>query len=313
MNIAHHLFAFLAMASLAVADEPSTTLRPPTQPANQAPPNVEVIHDVDIGTGGGRTLHAEIARPKNPPATLMPAVIWIHGGGWAGGSYKSNDAFILATKGYFTASIEYRLSGEAKWPAQIEDCKLGVRWLRANAVKYNVNPDRIGCWGSSAGGHLVACLGTMDDPKFEGTGGHPGVSSRVQAVCDFSGPTDFSAGSAGIQRTTGKKDAPALLGLFGAPFRENPELWKDGSPVLYVKPGDPPFLIVHGDKDKTVPITQSENLLMALKKAEVSVEMLIVKGGGHGLNAAHGDPPVEPDRKAINEAVAAFFDEHLKQ
>jgi len=312
MKISHHLLAFLAMSSLAVAAEPSTESQPLQLTARQAPPNVEFIHDVEIGTGGGRALHAEIARPKNSPATPMPAVLWIHGGGWSHGSHQGNGAVLLATKGYFTASIEYRLSDEAKWPAQIEDCKLGVRWLRANAAKFNVNPDRIGCWGSSAGGHLVACLGTMDDPKFEGGGGYPGVSSRVQAVCDFYGPTDFSSGSAGIQGAIGERDAAVLFGLFGAPFKEKPELWKSGSPILYVKNGGAPFLIVHGDKDTTVPISQSENLMAALKRAGVPAELIVVKGGGHGFKPVHDEPAPEPDRKTINDAVAAFFDKHLK-
>jgi acetyl esterase/lipase len=272
-----------------------------------------VIHDVEIGTGGGRTLHAEIARPKDPPATPMPAVLWIHGGGWSGGSHKSNRAATLAAKGYFTASIEYRLSGEAKWPAQIEDCKLGVRWLRANAKKYNVNPDRIGCWGSSAGGHLVACLGTMDDARFEGSGGHAGVSSRVQAVVDYCGPSDFTEGSAGIQGGTADKDSTAPLGLFGVPFREKPALWKDGSPALYVKRSNPPFLIVHGDKDKTVPVAHGQKLAAALKKAGAPVELIIVKGGGHGMTAGPGEPPAEPNREALDAAVLAFFDKVLKK
>src|SRR6202012_4574115 len=100
--------------------------------------------------------------------------------------------------GYFLASIEYRLRPKYKWPAQIEDCKLAVRWLRANAAKYHIDPDRIGCWGHSAGGHLVACMGTMDDPKLEGTGGYPGVSSKVQAVADFDGVEDFTAYGSGL-------------------------------------------------------------------------------------------------------------------
>ena len=105
---------------------------PKSQPA--PPPGVEVIHNVEIGQGGSRALHAEIARPLAAPSTPMPAVLWIHGGGWSGGTHKSSPAIWLATKGYFTASIEYRLSGEAPWPAQIEDCKLALRWLRANAA-----------------------------------------------------------------------------------------------------------------------------------------------------------------------------------
>jgi acetyl esterase/lipase len=103
----------------------------------------------------------------------MACVIVIHGGGWSKGTYKDHVGINLAMKGYFVANVEYRLSGEAKWPAQIEDCKMAVRWLRANAAKYNIDPNHIGCMGSSAGGHLAACLGTMgDDKKFEGNGGY---------------------------------------------------------------------------------------------------------------------------------------------
>src|SRR5579871_3431475 len=182
--------AFLFATSLAVAAEPSpVTPEPKVTPRPfVAPPGVELLHDVEIGRGGGRVLHAEIARPINPPPGPMPAIIAVHGGGWAGGTHEFNQAMFLATQGYFTASIEYRLSGEARWPAQIEDCKLGVRWLRANAAKYHIDPERIGCWGGSAGGHLVACLGVMDDPRFEGRGGYPGVSSKVAAVVNFYGP-----------------------------------------------------------------------------------------------------------------------------
>ena len=277
------------------------------------PAGVELIHDVEIGRGGDRMLRAEIGRPKEPSSTPMPAVIWVHGGGWSGGSHRGNGALWLATRGYFTVSVEYRLSGEAKWPAQIEDCKLAVRWLRANAAKYNVDPDRIGCSGASAGGHLVACLGTMDDSRFEGRGGYEGVSSRVQAVVDYCGPADFTAGSAGIQGVKEGEDAKAPLGLFGAPFKEKPAPWKDGSPVVYVKPGHPPFLIVHGDADKTVPFAQSERLEAVLKKAGVPVRLLRVKGGGHNMMAAKDAPPAEPDQQAIREAVAAFFDKYLKK
>jgi len=306
--------ALIVSAAFCFAAEPGAkSARPKGPPKFQAPAGVELIHDVEIGKGGDRMLQAEIARPKEPAATPMPAVLWIHGGGWSGGSHRGNGALLLATKGYFTASIEYRLSGEAKWPAQIEDCKLGVRWLRANAAKYNVNPNRIGCWGSSAGGHLVACLGTMDDARFEGRGGYEGVSSRVQAVVDYCGPADMTQGSAGVQGAKENNDSKALLGLFGTPFKAKPEAWKDGSPIVYAKPGNPPFLIVHGDADKTVPFAHSERLAGALKKAGVPVQLLRVKGGGHGMMAAKDAPPAEPDPQAIRDAVTAFFDKHLKK
>lgn len=308
------LFTLVLSAACGLAAEPDAkSAKPKALPKFFTPPGVELIHDVEIGKGGSRALHAEIARPAAPSAKPMPAVLWIHGGGWSGGSHRGNGALWLATQGYFTASIEYRLSGEATWPAQIEDCKLGVRWLRANAAKYNVDPERIGCWGSSAGGHLVACLGTMDDARFEGRGGYGGVSSRVQAVVDYCGPADMTAGSAGIQGAKDDNDSKALLGLFGKPFKKKPELWREGSPIVYVKPGCPPFLIVHGDADKTVPFAHSERLEAALKKAGVPVELLRVKGGGHGMTAPKDAPPAQPDMQNVRDTVKAFFDKHLKK
>ncbi len=303
----------LVSVACCLAADPSQAPKSEKPWKAQAPSGIELIHDVEIGKGGDRVLHAEIARPEKPSGKPMPAVLWIHGGGWSGGSHRGNGVVWLATQGYFTASIEYRLSGEAKWPAQIEDCKLGVRWLRANAAKYNVDPNRIGCAGSSAGGHLVACLGTMDDARFEGSGGYEGVSSRVQAVVDYCGPADMTQGSAGIQGAKEGEDSKALLGLFGNPFQKKPQVWQDGSPITHVKPGIPPFLIVHGDADKTVPFAHSEHLESALKKAGVPVQLLRVKGGGHNMMAAKGAPPAEPDSQSIRAVVTAFFDKHLKQ
>ena len=261
---------------------------------------IEILHDVVIGKGGERTLHAEIARPKHPPKTPMPAVIWIHGGGWQGGTHKQNGAWVLALLGYFTASIEYRLSAEATWPAQIEDCKLAVRWLRANAAQYNVDPNRIGVWGMSAGGHLVACLGTPADKAD--------ASSRVQAVADYCGPTDFTD-------QDGNNDFLRKLyaKLCGGTLSEKPDAWRQASPLLHVSAACPPFLIVHGEKDELVPIAHSERMEAALRKAGVPVEFIRVKGGNHGMIPPPGQPRAEPDLETLCKRVAAFFDEHLKQ
>lgn len=284
----------------------------------EAPPppaGVTVLHDVEIGKGGDRTLHAEIAYP--PSAVPMPAVIRIHGGGWRFGSYKEKVAQWLAPHGYLVATVEYRLSGDATWPAQIEDCKLAVRWLRANAAIYHVDPDRIGVWGGSAGGHLAACVGAMgEQTQFEGHGGYEGVSSRVQAVVDFCGPADFTAGDPGVERKLAKPpnyDSPGLVKLLGGTYSEKPEIWKQASPIAYVTADDPPFLIVHGDKDESVPHEQSEKMVAALKKAGVPVEFITVKGGGHAMGAAPGDPPAQPGSKALQEAVLAFLNKYLKR
>jgi acetyl esterase/lipase len=320
-------FATIFLVSLIIvrgqtSDETETEAPPPGQPkiitAKPLPPlhlpdNVEELKDVVIGMGGTRDLHADILRLKTPPVAPMPAIILIHGGGWKQGSYHRVNATVpFAVKGYFVASIEYRLSPEALWPAQIEDCKLGVRWLRANAAKYHVDPNRIGCWGTSAGGHLVACLGTMgDEGKFEGDGGYSGVSSRVQAVADFSGPTDFTEGSEGLTGSNADHEAPILDALIGSTFAQKPEAWKQASPIVFVKTDDPPFLVVHGDADRTVPYDQSKKFVAALQKAGVSVQFLTVHGGGHGLRAYPGQPTASPEPKVIATTVQEFFDKKL--
>ncbi len=288
----------------------------PALALQENPKGTTLVHDVEIGKGGDRPLHAELAYPTVLPKAPMPAVIWIHGGGWSMGTHVKNPARSLVRDGYFTASIEYRLSGEATWPAALEDCRLAVRWLRANAAKYHVDPDHIGVWGASAGGHLATCLATMSDqPQYDGKGGYEGVSSQVQAVIDFSGPVDFSEGSAGIQRSIAKApdyESPGLLGLFGGSFKDKPEVWKQASPLQFVQAGNPPFLIVQGDKDKSVPYEQSVKLVAALKKAGVPVEFITVTGGGHGLHAEPGEPPATPDSKEIHAVMVAFLDKYLK-
>jgi acetyl esterase/lipase len=293
--------AFSLLLALPVSLSAQTNL-PPTNTSS----GIQTQNDIVFGKGGDSDLHADIAWPINATKP-MPAVIYIHGGGWIAGSYKGSPLMGIAHAGYFGASIEYRLDNVAKWPAQIEDCKLAVRWLRANAAKYNVDPNRIGVWGESAGGHLVTCLGTMAGVKeYEGDGGYPGVSSAVQAVVDFFGPTDFTRPDIytpmGITYTEG---------LFGVPYAQNPELWKSGSPLFYVKPGDPPMLLVHGGSDGLVPVAQSIVFADALTKAGVPNQLIIVKNGDHGFKPLPGTT-ISPGKSEILKAVNAFFDKYLK-
>lgn len=262
----------------------------------QLPETVELLKDVEYGKGGERALKLHILRPKTAPKDAMPVLVWIHGGGWQGGSKDSGIGRLAkyAERGYCCASIEYRFSKEAVFPAQIEDCKCAIRFLRAKAKEYQLDPDRIGVWGSSAGGHLVALLGTSAAIKeLEGKGGWPEQSSRVQAVCDFCGPADFPK--------WGDTAHPAVLALFGGKVKEKAELAAKASPVTHISKDAPPFLIVHGDEDKVVPLDQSESLNAALKKAGIDVTLHVVKGGGHGF----GGPE-------IDKLVADFFDKHLK-
>ena len=273
-------------------------------PAPPPPPAIVVLHDVVIGQGGGRDLHAEVAYPKDAKK-LLPAVIYIHGGGWRIGSQKQGPFEELARDGYFCASIEYRLTGEAKWPAQIEDYKLSVRWLRANAAKYGVDPNRIGAWGDSAGAHLVSCLATTADLKeLEGTGGYPGVSSAVQVAIDYFGPSDFTAASF--------NDPGGVRGmeeLFGVPREQNPNLWKSGSPAALVKAGDPPILLVHGLADQSVSVEQSILFDAALTKAGVPHRLVLVKNADHGFKPLPGTTidPSDPEIKALSLAFLAKY------
>jgi len=235
----------------------------------------------------------------------FPLIIWVHGGAWRAGSKENPPALRYLEQGYAVASINYRLSQHAIFPAQLEDCKAAVRWLRANAVRHRLDPERFAAWGASAGGHLVALLGTTGDTKQFEVGEHLEQSSAVQAVADWFGPTDFlqmnpQAGPLGTMDHDAA-DSPESK-LVGGPIRDNPDKVLRASPLHYVSPGDAPFLIVHGDQDPLVAHGQSELLEAALKQAHVPVEFYTVQGGGHG---GFKDPNVDA-------LLDAFFEKHLK-
>lgn len=196
------------------------------------PDNVELIRDVEYGKGGDVSLTLDIVRPKPIKDKPMPAIIFVHGGGWQKGSKESGIHKIipLAQNGYFCVTINYRLTDKASFPAQIEDCKCAVRWARAHAKEYNIDPNHIGAWGSSAGGHLVALLGTSGGVKeLEGSGGWEKFSSRVQAVADYFGPTDFlywaeTAKKKGfnLEELEKKLANGAISKLLGGPYHKKP-------------------------------------------------------------------------------------------
>ena len=233
---------------------------------------VQVLLDLEYVQGGHERNRLDLYLPEKPVRPL-PVILWVHGGGWRGGDKSNGPAFRFATKGYAVASMNYRFSQHATFPAQIHDCKAAVRWLRANAKKCGLDADHIGAWGCSAGGHLVALLGTTAGVKeLEGPGGNEDQSSRVQAVVDWYGPTDFLTVGAKETRTN----------LLGGDPQQNREKAIKASPVTYVSKAAAPFLIMHGDQDKTVPISQSETFAEALKKAGADVTFVVVKGGKHG-------------------------------
>jgi acetyl esterase/lipase len=206
----------------------------------------------------------------------------------------------LATKGYAVASINYRLSQHAVFPAQIQDCKAAIRWLRANAAKYGLDSKHVGAWGGSAGGHLVSLLGTTGNVKeFEGNGGNLDQSSRVQAVVDWYGPSDFVVLGAHERKAT-----EPLSTLLGGLVSENGEKARWASPLTYVDKHAAPFLIVQGDKDEIVLPSHSERLAAALKAAGVEVRLQMLLGSGHG-----GPAFTTPENLKV---IEDFFDKHLK-
>ncbi len=227
-----------------------------------------------------------------------PCVVYMHGGGWENGGKRGNSAFVLCLRGYAVASIDYRLSGDAPFPAQIEDCKAAVRYLRAHAAQFNIDPKRIGASGNSAGGHLAALLGTSGSVKAFDKGAYLEQSSAVQAVVDFYGPTDLSF--------YGPSQPGDILSRFiGGPTQDNKEKVQAANPITHVDAGDPPFAIFHGDADPIVPQKHSKALRDSLLRANVPVTLTIVKGGSHGFKGA--------DLQSANAEATAFFNKYLKK
>lgn len=234
----------------------------------------------------------------------LPLVIWVHGGAFRMGDKAESAPTELLDTGYAVASVNYRLSQHAIFPAQIEDVKAAVRWLRANAAGYGLDPDRFGAWGPSAGGHLVAMLGTTGHLDTFDVGENLDYSSRVQAVVDYFGPTDFLQMDAHRPPKGMAHDAPDSpeSELIGGAIQEHPERVARANPISYVAADAPPFLIVHGDKDPLVPYHQSVLLHAALANAGVPVTFYTVEGGGHGQ---FNDPKVA-------ELTMAFLEHHLR-
>jgi acetyl esterase/lipase len=296
----------LAVA-LAFGRAPSAPAQPPGkgfQPkAPAVPEGAKRIANLEYAAVGDKKLLLDLYLPEKADGPL-PVVVGIFGGAWMGGSKEQAQGIRLAGRGYAVAAFNYRLSGVATFPAQIEDCKAAVRWLRANAKKYNLDPDRIGAIGHSAGGHLASLLGTSAGVKEFDKGDNLEFSSKVQAVCAMSGPTDFLQMDAHAPKGAFLKHDPANSPesrLIGGAIQENKEKVARANPITYVGKDSPPFLLIHGEADPVVPAHQAELLNEALKKAGVEVRLHLVKGGGHGVGG-----------KEVNALVDEFFDKHLK-
>lgn len=277
-------------------------------PARPLPAGFVALRDRAYVENGDKAQVLDLYYPEKSEKPV-PLVIWIHGGAWSGGTKNVGAQLALLEKGYAVASVEYRLTHVAIFPAQIEDCKAAVRWLRAHAAEYHLDSAHFGVWGSSAGGHLVALLGTSGGVKeLEGNLGNAEQSSRVQAVCDWFGPSDL--GNLSAQQSAISKmnhDAPNSpeSKLIGGPVPQNLDKAAKASPLTYVSKDSSPFLIMHGDLDPLVPLKQSESLHEKLKAAGVESTLIVIKGAGHG-----GRQFDEPENRA---KLLEFFDKHLKK
>jgi acetyl esterase/lipase len=264
------------------------------------PDNVTFERNIEYAHPGEESLLLNLALPKDGKGPF-PAVLCIHGGGFRAGNREgyNKTCLMLAQNGYVAATIEYRLAPKFQFPAAVQDTKAAVRWLRLNAKKYNLDPERIGVMGGSAGGHLVQFLGVTEGVKeFEGDQ-NPGPSSRVQCVVNYYGPSDFT-------KAYGKSvDAHEVLPLwFGGNLDQERHKHIIGSPLPWVTPHAAPTLLIHGTEDKYVNYEQALWMRDRLQQCGVEVELLTLEGAGHGFKGA--------DAEKADKAMVAFFDRHLK-
>ena len=270
---------------------------------------LKVERGIMFAGAGQRSLKLDLYRPDNGSSN-MPVVVLIYGGAWVMRNLwmETPRAEWLARHDYAVAVIDYRLSSESLFPAQIYDCKAAVRWIRANAAKYGLDAAHIGALGDSSGGHLASLLGvTGHGSALEGDEGDTNQPSQVQAVVDFFGPTDFLQAEAhslpGSWINHDSPSSPESL-LIGGPVQKNPEKAELANPIRYVTQDAPPFFIAHGEQDLLVPCNQSELLFNALKKAGDNVTFYKIAGAGHADRAFNSD--------MMRAAVLAFLDKYLK-
>ncbi len=284
-----------------VAPSPRANLPPATRAFE---PTRIVQHDVTYCTVDGVALKMDLYFPPKTDKPT-PAAIFIHGGAWMHGDKMHGNAIPfsdLASQGFLVAAADYRLAPRYEFPAMIQDVKCAVRFLRANATRFNLDPNRIGAWGDSAGGHLVALLGTTNAQAGFDVGEYANQSSRVQAVVDMFGPTDLNVFI--------PVAAPQIIrAVFGpSPLsNQTATLW---SPVTYVSKDDPPFLILQGELDETVPPEQSQIMYDRLKAAGVPVTLVMVKNAGHEFAPAGG--AINPSREELVRMIREFFKKNLR-
>jgi len=271
----------------------------------QIPEGVTVTPDIHVATVGDHELGLDLYMPEG--VANPPLLVWIHGGGWRAGSRKSVSTLAFVEAGFAMASVSYRLSPVAEFPAQSHDIKGAIRFLRANADKYSYDASRIGVLGVSAGAHLAALVGvTNGHEQLEGNiGGNLDYSSDVQAIVSYFGASNLT--SILDQSTPFGLNirVSALDTLFGGSPEDKPELAKLASPKFHVDAADPPLLLLHGDQDPQMPINQTHELHGAYKHLGLDVDFEVVHGSGHGGPGFFDEP-----RTAM---VKSFLDKQLRQ
>ncbi len=262
-----------------------------------------VERDVTYCAPDGVPQKMDVYYPAKSDGRPAPVAVYVHGGGWTsgdkGGGAGALDIKELVARGYFVGSLNYRLAPKYAFPAMIEDVKCAIRSLRAHADQWFIDPERIGAWGGSAGGHLVSMLGATDSSAGFDKGEYLDQSSRVQAVVDLFGPADLTA----FDRRS--EAAQQFGGVFRGEYAG-----VTASPVTYISKDDPPFLILQGELDRTVPASQSQLFYDRLVAGGVSAKLVMVKNAGHGFAPSGG--PISPSRAELTRMIADFFDEHVK-
>ena len=260
------------------------------QTAATAPAGVAVKRGIVYSKAGKRDLHILLARPDPLPKTDLPVVIYLHGGAWRQGSHENlaSGAWLLAQSGFAVASVEFRGSDDAIYPAPIDDCRAAVGFLKRSAKSYSLDADKIGVYGVSTGGHLAALLAL--------------TSSTVKAAAIESAPSDLVTLNEGARLDWNAASSPLGRFLGGAVARKA-ELARRASPLFYADEFAPPLLITHGDADEFVPVSQSEKLYQKLKAAGADVEYRVFAGQAHGL---------KDQRDEADGIVLKFFQRQLK-
>lgn len=270
--------------------------------AIDVPDGVVFEQGIEFANPADQHLQLDLARPAEGDGPF-PAVVCIHGGGFRAGTREGYDGLCLqlAQRGYVAVTVTYRLAPDFQFPAAVHDVKAAVRWLRANAGTYHIDPARIGAMGGSAGGHLAQFLGvTADVAAFEGDGGNADQSSAVACVVNYYGPSDFT-------KSYGKSvDAAEVLPLFlGGNLEQEHRRHIEASPLYWVTPYAAPTLCIHGTEDPYVAYEQATWIIEKLQAADVEAELLTLEGAGHGFQGEQA--------KQAEDAMFAFFDRYLKQ